>query len=352
MNSAFTADWHLGAYRNGQVIDGFNSRLLDIRDRVTDIINYIKAIQITSLFVLGDLFRGKHPDMTDLKFFADILRILIDLDIDVVFIPGNHDVNRIRHTTHTLAPFKPLVKGTKVRIIDEPEIVEIGGFRFFAFPYMSAPQDAPLREFLQVHQAGKKDFVLLHGLIKGAQVSKLFEYEIPDDDAISVETLSGVRATFAGDIHHAQNFANVWYPGSVERLDFGDEFTIKGFLHANITDTELDVNTITLDARKMTTVSYQQLPLVEAGKVDVRNAIVRVIGVEKDHVTDVKRILTTAKCHSIASIQTLTQEVREMPKQGGVDTAGFVRQYAEKTGYNGDVDSASRTIVEMIGAES
>lgn len=353
LNLLFTSDWHIGDYRNGPNIDGVNGRLLDIKARIREILEYMQNHGVPMLIIGGDIFRDKHPTMLQLQIMAEFLQEAATRKIRVRIIPGNHDVSRMRGVAHALAPYMPLVDAQQIMIIDQPWVEEIkeAGRKIFYFPYMGTPQEPQLKEFLR-SGANHRDILVMHGMIGGAQLNPMFEYEVPDDDSVSTDTLSQVGYVLAGDIHLAQHFKNVWYPGSIERLDFGDEFTNKGFLHVTQEDDALEIKTVPLNARKMLTLDFQQLKEVEGGRITIEGGIIRVVGADKGYIEDTKRILTSKGCYFVAGVHTHSQTIQEAPKRQGINVADFVKMYAEKKEYKGDVQSASQTVVDLLNAQA
>lgn len=351
MRLIMSADWHLGSYR-GPDNNGVNGRLLDIQEKIQEILDYIQEQDVLhTLIIGGDLFRDKQPAMLHLEILSKFLNKCETHKIPTRIIPGNHDVNRIKGSAHALSPFMPLLSSSKyVKIIDKPWIEEFNEGEIFYFPYMSTPQEPKIKEFLK--DATKRDILVMHGMIGGAQLNPMFEYEVPDDDSISTEVLSKVGTVLAGDIHMAQHFKNVWYPGSIERLDFGDEFTNKGFLDVDWSGEKVDVKTIPLNARKMLTIDFNQLKEVEAGRVNIEGGIIRVVGADRGYIEDTKRILTNKGCYFVAGIHTHSQTIQEAPKKVGIDVSDFVRMYAEKKEYKGDIQSASQTVVDLLNAQA
>jgi len=351
MSIVVSADFHVGPYRNGPDINGVNGRLLDIRNRMWEILDFIKqqvrAGDVPSFVMAGDAFIHKHPSIPEMTAFSEFIKELMRLEIESYIFPGNHDASKIVGQPHALAPFVALTKDTCVHIIDTPTRVEWGDSSSYFFPYEWHSQDKPLAEFTK--DATEKDLLFVHGTIEGGVMNKLVDYELFDEDVIRKETVKKFRAVFAGHLHDAQHFDNVWYPGSPERLTFGDELSPKSFLHVVEHEGKLDVRTIPLpNARKMVTMHYSQLEELKQGRLSVKDAIVRITGVAKGEIQSTRRTLHDAGCYFIAGLHSADQIVNELPKATGVDISEFVRRYAEKIGYKGDVGAATKLILDTV----
>jgi len=340
-----TADWHIGDYR-GPVVNGLNGRLIDVRNRISELIEYAVSNSIEAIVFCGDMFRDKHPGMIHLKTAASIIKEISSKQIKFIAIPGNHDVSKLRMHAHALSAFKPLTPNNVV-IADQPGVFELDlNTRLLLFPYMSSPQDKPLKEFLK--DARKDDILVMHGTIEGSLMTKLTDYEIHDEDTIFMDTISKVRGVFAGHIHDNQHYGKVWYPGSLERLSFDEEYSDRGFLDITIGDT-IESKFIPVVARRLVTIHAEDINDVETGKLNIKDAVVRVVGADKQNVSDIRRLLTDKGVYYITNIQTLGVEFREAPKTG-LGVPDLVKRYAQKIGYKGDMDNATRAILEVLNS--
>jgi DNA repair exonuclease SbcCD nuclease subunit len=190
--------------------------------------------------------------------------------------------------------------------------------------------------------------LFVHGTIEGGAMNKLVDYELFDEDVISYDTVKKFKAVYAGHLHDAQHFKNVWYPGSIERLAFGDELSLKSFLYV----TEDKTESIALYARQMVTMGYAQLPELKAGRFSVKDAIVRITGVAKGEMQSTRKALMDAGCYHIAGLHSADQIVNELPKATGINISEFVRRYAEKAGYKGNVEAATQIILDTVDNQS
>jgi DNA repair exonuclease SbcCD nuclease subunit len=351
MSLVVSADFHVGPYRNGPEINGVNGRLLDIKARMWEILDFMKKDKTKTFVMAGDAFIHKHPSIPELTAFAEFIKELIKLGIESYIFPGNHDASKVVGQPHALAPFMALTKDTCVHVLDVPTRVQWQDRAAWFFPYQWHSQDKPLAEF--VKDAESKDYLFVHGTIEGGVMNKLVDYELFDEDVIRRETVKGFRAVFAGHLHDAQHFDNVWYPGSPERLAFGDELSPKSFLHVTDDGNTVNVSTIPLpNARKMVTMGYAQLPELKQGRISVADAIVRITGVAKGEIQSTRKALTDAGCYFIAGLHSADQIVNELPKATGINVSEFVRRYAEKVGYKGDVETATKLILDTVENQS
>jgi DNA repair exonuclease SbcCD nuclease subunit len=342
-----TADIHGGEYNTGPVVDGINQRVPDIVRQFERMRNYALNNGIKHLFVLGDLFRTKHPSMLLLSVMSEIFYGFRECGITIWAITGNHDVYRMEGQTNALSVYKHMhVQG--VHISDTPSIITVEGIKFLMFPYMGAPQDQLLKQAIADNPGA--DVLMMHGSVEGAVVNRHTDYEIHDADEIKFDTVSPFKLVVAGHLHHAHNLGHVWYPGSIERLTFDDEGVEKSFMDVEYTNGSAQVERVPLDARKMMTLSYEQIPEIVTGLLSVKDAVVRVIGVESEQYNDVQKILKDKGCYHIASMQRQVDEHNDIGPIEDIKMSDveFVRVFAKKIGYQGDVERAAQVVAEAL----
>jgi hypothetical protein len=254
-------------------------------------------------------------------------------------------VYRTKGQTHTLAEFKPF-EDKCLRIVDVPTVAIVEGVKFTLFPYMSAPQadKVPVCE-----KSVEPNILVMHGTIEGGFANRMVDYEVFDEDVVPYDRVAGYDLVLAGHLHCQQNFKNVWYPGSIERLDFGDMNTDKFFLDITVNGRkDIDVTKVQLDARKMMEMNAAQIPRMTSGQFSVKDAIVRVVGVDRDKAREVRKLLMEKGCYHISSMQYADGGVEEVAKSGTVDIGKFIVDYANKNNFKGDLESAKRTIFESL----
>jgi len=343
-----TADWHLGNYRNGlNNANGLNQRLLDIECRLQEVLSYANEHKIRVIIFCGDMFRDKHPDSIHLTALSKVFKQFRDSGINFYAITGNHDISRVHGQTHALSMFQPLALDG-IHIIDQPTSLEIEGKRFFFFPYRFSPQASLLRDIL-VNNVD--EFLVIHGSIEGAILNEATEYEIQDDDTVPLQLCEGFQAVFAGHIHHHQHFGNVWYPGSLERLTFHDEADAKGFYDVQADGTNFSSTFVSVTARPMKTLHYDQLDDIKSGKIDIREAIVRVRGADRYRVQEIEQLLVDHGCHFVTTIQTNDPElVVSDIREHKIDLQNFIQKYAEKVQFTGDIQNATKMLQEALSS--
>lgn len=349
--ASVVADLHIGDYRSGPVINGVNGRLLDIRDRLSEIAKYTITNGIPHMIILGDIFKEKRPSPMHLSVFTEFLSTLLERGTTVIVFPGNHDMHKIQGEVHAMKPLKYL-QGHQLMIIDEPTSLVLSKINVLVFPYIKSPQRNYLPDLLK--QANKNSILLMHGTIEGAALHGMGDFEIFDEDYIPASMISDLQAVFAGHIHEFQHFGNVWYPGSIERLTFDDEGHDKFFLDVEINrGGDVNVTSVRINARPMMTIAANKLSSVEQGIIDIRQAVVRVIGVERQNVQEIRQLLMKKGCYFVASIQTATRTISPVQNSHAItnfNMSEFVRTFAQKNGYKGDLQEAEKMVKQFVDA--
>ncbi len=85
MKILHTADWHIGKMLYKNVINDELALFFDW------LISIIKSEKIDVLLVSGDIFDLANPSNTDIKMYYELLRRLMEFEIKVIIIGGNHD---------------------------------------------------------------------------------------------------------------------------------------------------------------------------------------------------------------------------------------------------------------------
>ncbi len=105
------ADFHIGL-RSHRLIDGIDSRLVDIKDRLRFLGAKIVKNKVKTFIIAGDVFERTHPTPYEYYLVISFLKQLHSKGVDIYIIPGNHDMSI---TTNSLLPLK---KVTGVTVCD------------------------------------------------------------------------------------------------------------------------------------------------------------------------------------------------------------------------------------------
>jgi exonuclease SbcD len=262
-----TADLHIGVENYGRwnPASGLHARLEDYLASLDQVVAYALEHDADVFLVAGDIYKTKDPSPTQQREFAKRIRRLTGAGIKVVLLVGNHD-QPARHGDANPLDIYASLELPDVTIFRRPEMVTIatrhGPLQVAGMPHLS-------RGFLMARQAHVPRTLheserLLENVIDEILVS-LAEDVDPDVPAVLTAHLSIDSATLGserdlmlgkgltlplaslaqpafdyvamGHIHKPQVLGQApccVYPGSLDRIDFGEEADEKGFMDVTL----------------------------------------------------------------------------------------------------------------------
>lgn len=333
---AFAADLHVDTY--GGRIDpasGLNARLVDYLAAVSRMAREAEARGCVALVIAGDFTERRHPA----PWLVSLIRGALDAAPDLlhVYLRGNHDGE--------------LAGGSIVSVLDDgrahdpgvdfgrlgvsrPQLVPVARDVVLAcIPYLDRHwlRAQPGMERVpdaEVYAALAEQFLLLarglyaearathpdaavvlvcHQTLAGAQMSETQQAFLGDlglvIDARALAAI-GYLAVIAGHLHRHQVVLSepcpVVYPGSIERVDFGEEAETKGFIVADIAPGCVDWEFVPLPARPFATLTAPR----PDDAFNVADKVVRCVDVDPDVDTaELRRVLEVAGAFEITEIR-------------------------------------------------
>jgi exonuclease SbcD len=253
------ADLHIGfPLKNGE--NNFN-----FQNTLDFVIEKAKEYKVDLVVIAGDVFHKRDPEVRDEKLFARFVNALAESNIEILIVTGNHEGAPFRERSIHLDLYNELPLKF-IHISKIPEVITIKGVNFITLPYpfktnilskeeyRDKSEDEVLnilnRRLLSIVDElisevnGGKNILVAHmpvseGVIGFEQYIN-FSKELP----LSIEELdrSNIIYYALGHLHKNQilksrkyehTFA---YPGSLDRLDFGEENDPKGFFFVEVED--------------------------------------------------------------------------------------------------------------------
>jgi exonuclease SbcD len=258
------ADLHLGVetYGRPDPVTGLSTRLLDFLRAFDELVDFAIEEQVDLVLFCGDAYKSREPSQTHQREFAKRIRRLVDADIPVFLLVGNHDLPGAVARATTLEIFDTLAI-EKVHVAASPKTLVIptrsGPLQIVALPWLTPGRlltrdeyknmtvDQLLRamedrmgEFIQ-EQAEKLDASLpailaAHVAMSGSIVQTGSEawMTVGRYPQLMKSTLRPELFDYVALGHHhvAQVLSHappILYPGSLQRVDFGEEKDEKGF---------------------------------------------------------------------------------------------------------------------------
>jgi exonuclease SbcD len=310
------ADLHLGVENYGRVDPetGLHTRLLDYLARLDEAIEIGVHAGVHAVLIAGDIYKNRTPNPTHQREFAKRIRRIREAGLPVFILIGNHDVSPTIGRANSIEIFHTLALDG-VTIASRPGIHRIetsaGAFQIVAMPWVTRhnlltkedARSASIREveslllervdrFLQaaVHDLDPQlpAVLTLHGTIHGATTGAEQQMMLDRDLVLprSAVTISGIDYVALGHIHRHQSLGEhppVVYPGSIERVDFGEENEDKGCVIVDLVKGAATWQFMKLAARPFITIDVdvraspepQTRALLAIEKRELRDAVVR-----------------------------------------------------------------------------
>lgn len=251
------ADLHLGVQSGGRIdpATGLNQRISDVCRRLDELCVCAEAEQVHAVLFAGDAFNNQHPNPTLQSLFATRIRRLARGGAAVFLLIGNHDLPKTASMSHPFSIYEALevervVVGDRAQVYRVPlrKGSPVPELQVAALPHFSRHQvlaalgddvsdpDAVIDEQMartvralgsQVDAASPSVFVG-HCHVNQADIGASHALFGVSDVEVSLSTLvSGQPFPYfaLGHIHKRQVLSQrpfVAYPGSLERVDFGE----------------------------------------------------------------------------------------------------------------------------------
>ena len=262
------ADLHLGMENYGKLdpATGLNSRLGDFLKSFDYLIETALQEKVDLVIFAGDAFKTREPNPTYQRAFAERIKVLSDAKIPTLLLVGNHDLPNVASKADTLAIYDTL-NIPLVHVGNKAEILKIetghGPCQVITLPWITKSHflasnqelhkasDAEvgsqlLEKLLQVlgnliDQLDPKipSVLACHATIQGATFGAERNVMLGHDLVLPLGSVSDPRLNYValGHLHKHQVLNEnppVIYSGSIERVDFGEEKEVKGFILADL----------------------------------------------------------------------------------------------------------------------
>jgi len=231
------ADSHLGFSAYGRV-DKWGRKLREemVYQGFEKAVDKIIELRPDAVVHAGDVFHHVRPRIRPLYVFKQNLERLVEADIPVIVISGNHDSPK---SFAAVSPFSLYEGMNNVHIAHsyKYEPFEVDGYIFHCIPFCVDPEDY-LEEFKKIRYSGR-DVLVMHGMIEALWNERLRtvgEHELKD---------SFLKRDFSyialGHYHGQTQLAqNAWYSGSIEYFRFNEAQDEKGMLLVDLESGKVD----------------------------------------------------------------------------------------------------------------
>ena len=289
MKILLTADWHFDC----------NNRLEDFVASTNQMVDYALKNDIHHFFIVGDVYRNWKPSTVERDALYGVLSKLVQSNIRVVIVMGNHDVNDKEQNfiQHALGEFGDIGHNL-IYVATKPEILNVGpGKNVLVIPHLAK---AYLMDLISYRAAfidaltmsGDYELVLSHTLFFDGISGPC---DGSDPRGIALSDIKGKlrKPMFMGDIHGhkvLQAEPTVAYISSPERITFNEIDDQKGFVVYDLETKKHEF--ITLPTRKFFQITFDldakefgfhgvagsgKAPIDEGDRTDILVAIIKAV---------------------------------------------------------------------------
>ena len=350
-----TADIHIGVENYGRPdpVTKTSTRLVDFLGTLDEVVTFASENSADIVLFCGDAYKSRNPNQTHQREFAKRIYSLANNGIQVFLLIGNHDSPNIPGPASALDIFPTLnIPNVHIGSTLTTHLIETksGPIQIVSLPWIrkgqfmsSAETDQLSTEELNStiqsmltteisYQASNLDPTIPsilsgHVSIDSARTSSEKSMMLGNDYVLLKSSVALPQFDYValGHIHKYQllnETPKVVYPGSLQRIDFGEEKDVKGFCSIHLDPTkkpgqrETSYKFIPVNARRMVTIKITldeidpeptNTIITEIKKHNINDAIVQVMievpALLYDQIDDtlVKESLSSA--HLIATIR-------------------------------------------------
>ncbi len=261
------ADLHIGVENYGrfQPERALHTRLIDFLECLDVAVAAAITEQVDLVLIAGDMFKNRDPQPRHQREFAARIRRIRDAGIPILMIIGNHDTAPNRDAANAVAVYEGL-RFDGVDIARMPSIYRYdtahGPLAVIAIPWIIRENLMARYDALRNAALGEQEMVILriieqyveqatetlmqenperpiivtyHGTVSGAVNGFERQLMLGREIQLSQSTLTpvGVDYVALGHVHKHQALREsppMVYPGSIERIDFGEINETKGYV--------------------------------------------------------------------------------------------------------------------------
>lgn len=279
------ADAHIDLARQGRhdPDSGLPLRVLDFLNALDVIVDTALNEKVDLVIFAGDAYRDRTPAPTYQREWGKRIMRLSAAGIQTLLVIGNHDVSPAAGRAHTLQEFETL-RVPNVRVIHKPCLLkppDLGNLpvQIIGIPWLNrsglaatlAHEDDSTRDldsrltehltvliesFLDQLEPDLPVILTSHVTVQGAKYGNERSVMLGRDFLLPPSLMRDHRLDYValGHIHKAQNLnpeghPPIIYPGSIERVDFGEVHDEKSFIIAQIERNKTSLKQIKLPGR-------------------------------------------------------------------------------------------------------
>lgn len=247
---------------------GLPERVMDFLRSLDTIIQTAIDEQADLVIFAGDAYKDRSPAPTFQREWGRRIMRLSKAGIPTILLTGNHDISPSQRKAHAMQEFETL-SPEHIIVANNPQLLkpdQLGGLpvQVLALPWITRAgvmqaitggetgEDDPIKviesavkdwisDALSKTDPGIPTILTAHASVSGAKFGNEQEIKIGRDVVLPLGLVTDPRIDYValGHIHRYQDLnpgyhPPVVYPGSIERVDFGEVNEEKGFVIAKI----------------------------------------------------------------------------------------------------------------------
>jgi len=260
------ADSHIDAVQSGiwDPSTGLPVRVMDFLKSLDTIIETAIEEKVDLVLFGGDAYNGRNPTPQYQAAFTSRILRLEDAQIPTFLLVGNHD-SGASMKAHALTDFTTF-DTDYIQVLDKIKLTKRNSFDLISLPWVhkskliTSQVIRQLEDLIEQMDPNTPNIFLGHCSIIGAQFSSERLITLGEDLMIPKKLLteSDFDLVILGHIHKHQVIDDfIIYPGSIERVDWGEAGEDKGFIIADVRKDSCDWKFHELDCRPMIDVTVK-----------------------------------------------------------------------------------------------
>jgi exonuclease SbcD len=268
-------------------------RVVDFLSALDQIVETAVSQSVDLIIFAGDAYKDRNPQPTFQREWGRRIKRLSEAGIPTVLLVGNHDVSPASGRAHTLHEFKTL--GVPyIHVADRIEMLgpeQLGiPVQIITVPWVSRSRmltreetaGKSLDEVLTLLEGAVTDAILgllekadpalpliltAHASVQGAKFGSERAVMLGHELVLSGRIVNDKRLDYValGHIHKRQalnakgSHPPIVYPGSIEKIDFGEVRETKGFVLAQVGKGQTDWDFVDLKTRRFIDIKIDDL---------------------------------------------------------------------------------------------
>lgn len=316
------SDFHLGVTTYGTIDakTGLNTRVINALESLDSMINYCITNKIEYIIFAGDMYKNNLPSPTLQRELNVRIKRATEHGIKLYIQSGNHDVSPTETAKCPMDPFSTLgVQNIEHTRFEKAYMIN-PNLRVLILPtYCNQEQ---ISDILDKYNDDIRTIVVGHLTVLGAKLNDWLLEQSENAISAKVFERKNICAVVLGHLHKHQILNQsplIYYTGSLQRIDFTEEFQEKGFVVLDINETvdyefvevkSQEFFTINVDIRDKTDEMEYITALLEESKSKIQDSIFRLtMHLNKSNNINDDILVKQIKSYGVKSIASIQKNI-------------------------------------------